>query len=464
MMPAKKKSSEKMNIDFGGIPDITAVPPDVTPETVEFLRGLIESFNTSAAGLKEAYLALQDKFDKLNLRLEAANLELKQSLDEQERLSNYLTNILESLTSGVLVVDTQGVITMFNRGAEVITGIPSNDAVNKSYRKVMGTDTPEELTPLWVLANNDGRSQMEKTIVSKNGDTIPVGFSISPLLNNAGEVLGAVEIFMDMSGIKALEDELSRMDKLAALGQMSATMAHKIRNPLGGIVGFAGLLNTRLEHDEKGRYHVSRIIEGVENIDHIITSVLAYNSALNLRPRDVNLAERVEETIDIIKQDLYESDSAQIGFTMSQPADPVVVEADADQLNSAMLNIFRNAIEAIEGGGSIHIKIFHGQSWMSTACPLTAALFVKMREGSRLLKSRRPCSIIAVTDSGTGMNEDTLKNLFVPFFTTKEKGIGLGLASARKVIDAHHGEIWVESILNVGTAVSIILPLKSTIS
>lgn len=463
MMSADKKLSDNINIDIGEIPGISGVPSDIKPETIEFLKGLIESFNKSAVGLKEAYLTLQNKFDKLNLKLEETNIELKHSLDEQERLSNYLTNILESLSSGVLVVDTRGVITHFNRGAEVITGINIDDAINKPYRKVMGTDTPEELTPLWVLANNESRLQMEKTVVSKSGDNIPVGFSISPFLSASGELLGAVEIFMDMSKIKALEDELSRMDKLAALGQMSATMAHKIRNPLGGIVGYAGLLDGSFSKDDKFKRHVSKIIEGVEKIEHIITSVLAYNSRLNISPREVDLSEMINDLFIMVKHDLSENNVSSIGFTVSQPDEPVKVEADTDQLKSALLNILWNGIEAIESEGNIDIRIIPGNSQMKFSCPLTSELLRKMRNSSKLLKSQRPCNMITVTDSGTGMDEDIIKNLFVPFFTTKEKGIGLGLASAQKIIDAHHGETWIESILNIGTAVGIILPLRSTV-
>ena len=263
-MSRGKISPEKVNIDIGKLSDISKVPADITPESLEFLKGLIDSFNQSAAGLKEAYLALQNKFDKLNLKLEEANRDLKNSLEEQGRLSNYLTNILESLSSGVLVVDNEGVITLFNRGAEIITGINVEKAIGKKYRDVMGEDVPDELTPLHVLTAGAGQSQLEKTILSKDGENIPVGFSISPLLNSDGELLGAVEIFMDMSRIKALEDEISRMDKLAALGQMSATMAHKIRNPLGGIVGYAGIIGKNSEENNKVKTHVQRIVEGVE--------------------------------------------------------------------------------------------------------------------------------------------------------------------------------------------------------
>ncbi len=462
-MSTKNTSREKKHYNFEKISSVSQVPADIAPETVDFLKGLIESFNRSAAGLQEAYSALQEKFDKLNLQLEEVNRDLKKSLDEKERLSNYLTNILESLSTGVLVIDNNGIITLFNRGAEIITGIRVEEALGKHYTEIMGTDTPEELTPLWVLISGEGRSQMEKTVVATEGDNLPVGFSITPLLNSAGELLGAVEIFMDISSIKALEDEISRMDKLAALGQMSATMAHKIRNPLGGVVGYAGLIGNRLGKNDKSKVHVGKIIEGVEKINHIITSVLEYNSQLRLKPREIDLADRIEELIEILKQEMSESERTCIGFSVYEPSEPVIIEADPGQLNSALLNIFRNSIDAIEGEGNIDVRIIPGESNMNPSCPLTSELLNEMRNSSKVLMSKRPCSIVTVTDSGIGMNGDTIKNLFVPFFTTKEKGIGLGLAFAGKIIDAHHGEIQIESSLNYGTSVGIILPARSTV-
>ena len=460
-MDVNEKVPEKTGGDVPEIPGIGGIPADLSPETLAFFQGLIGTFNETATKLQTAYASLQVKFDTLNLRLEESNRELSESLAEQERLSNYLTNILESLTSGVLVVDKGGIITLFNRGAEIMTGIEVGDAVGRKYKDVIGDDTPYELTPLWVLEHGEARTQMEKTFRSADGGTIPVGVSVSPLRNPAGDLLGAVEIFMDMSRIKALEDEISRMDKLAALGQMSATMAHKIRNPLGGIVGYAGLLDSRLDVDDKSKRHISRIIEGVEKIDHIITSVLEYNRSLVLSPREMSLPVRIDELVAQVKIEFEEPASPAVGFTVSHTDEPLSAEVDPDHLSAALMYILRNAVEAVEDEGSVDIRIIPGHSERVPVCRITAAIIESMRRESRLLQSKRPSVIVTVTDSGCGMDEMTLKNLYVPFYTTKEKGIGLGLPSARKIIEAHHGEIRVESIMGVGTAVGIIIPEKS---
>ncbi len=460
-MDVNDKVTEKKDVGFPEIPGISGVPKNLSPETLAFLQGLIGTFNETASKLQTAYTALQQKFDTLNLRLEKTNRELSKSFEEQERLSNYLTNILESLSSGVLVVDTDGIITLFNRGAELITGITVEGAVGRLYKDVVGEGIPYELTPLWVLEHGETRTQMEKTFRSANGGTIPVGVSISPLRNPAGELLGAVEIFMDLSRIKALEDEISRMDKLAALGQMSATMAHKIRNPLGGIAGYAGLIESRLDNDDKSKRHVGRIIEGVENIDHIITSVLEYNRSMVLSPREIALPARIDELIGQVRIEYEETDSPLVGYTVSQPEETPTVEADPDHFSMALLNVLRNAVEAIEDEGSVDVRIMAGNSEREPVCRVTAALIDFMRRESRLLETKRPCVIITITDSGCGMDDLAVKNLFVPFYTTKEKGIGLGLPSARKIIEAHHGEIMIESAMGVGTAVGIVVPEKS---
>ena len=444
------------------IPVNGSLPSDVSPETVEFMRGLIESFNVSAAKLKEAYAALQEKFDRLNLKLEETNRELSTSLQEQERLSNYLTNILESLSSGVLVVDTDGRITLFNQGAEAITGISVSEAQGKHYREVMGSRIPDELTPLWTLSNGERRLNMEKQIVSRNGRTIPVGFSTSPLVNKSGETIGAVEIFMDLSRIRALEEEISRMDKLAALGQMAATMAHKIRNPLGGIAGFAGLLQLDLEGNENGRRLIGKITEGVDKLNRIVANLLSYTAQLKLNTGIIDLKERMGHVIMALKEELPE-ETAGIQFVIEEPGGSVSAEVDAAHFSEAMLNICRNAVEAQAGKGVVTVQVFNGKFEFKPRNSVTDKLWKTIRESSSLLKSRQPSALVTITDTGAGMDNEAIEKLFVPFFTTKENGTGLGLAASRKVIEAHHGEIRVSSIANEGTAVGIIVPRTSVV-
>ncbi|MBN1293075.1 MAG: PAS domain-containing protein [Candidatus Latescibacteria bacterium] len=440
-----------------GLPLNGSFPEDITPETVDYMRGLIESFNVSAATLNEAYTTLQSKFDRLNLKLEETNRELSSSLQEQERLSNYLTNILESLSSGVLVVDRDGIITLFNRGAESITGIPVNEAQGKHYREVLGDNTPVELTPLLTLSNGEYRSNMEKQVYCRDGRKIPVGFSTSPLINKSGEMIGAVEIFMDLSRIRALEEEISRMDKLAALGQMAATMAHKIRNPLGGITGFAGLLQFELEGNDNGIRLLGKITEGVDKLNRIVSNLLSYTSRLKLRPRTIDIKERVGKIIYAVKEEHPEKTTG-ISFSIGEPGGSVSAEVDAAHFSEAILHLIRNAVEALTEGGNVTVEIFRSEFAYNPANPVCSQLLKEMHNSSTLFHARQPSVVIIISDNGTGMDEETAGNLFVPFFTTKENGTGLGLSASRKIIEAHRGEIFISSVLHKGTAAGIIVP------
>ncbi len=444
--------------DGSGMPEFSA---GAAPESIEFLRRMIEGFNRSAAGLQQAYLDLQKKFDQLNLRLEETNRNLSRSLEEQERLSNYLTSILESLSSGVLVVDTNGVLTLFNRGAEEMTGIPVAEAVGGKYREIMGDGVPDELTPLGILAGGPGVSQLEKTIISRTGSKITVGYSTSPLVNRHGAMIGAVEIFMNLSRIKALEDELSRMDKLAALGQMAATMAHKIRNPLGGITGFTGLLELELDGSERGKRLTGKIMEGADKLNRIVTSLVSYTAPLRFRSRPCDLGGLMRELAA-----RYEMERRIRGIeamlTVDEPEGPAKVELDSEQFSDAAGRILLNALESLDGYGEVRILVLPGDTRYAPECTLTGELLNRIRNGSRLLGSRMPSALVTVTDTGCGMGEEEQVRLFVPFYTTKENGIGLGLAAARKIIEGHRGELWLVSREGFGTAVGVVLPSVST--
>ena len=438
--------------DLSGLREM---PDDISPENLVFLRGLIDSFNASTGKLREAYSALREKVEHLNLQLEEKNRDLSASLIEKDRLSNYLTNILESLTSGVLVIDIEGKITLFNRGAESITGVTVDGALGKPYRDVMGKEAPDELTPLWTLATGEEHSQFEKTIVSPSGHKTPVGCSVSPLSNTSGTMIGAVEIFMDLSHMKALEDELARQEKLAALGQMAATMAHKIRNPLGGIAGFAGLLNLELGGNENGRRLVGKITEGVDKLERIVTSLLSYTAPLAL---DIHMSDLVEVMLDVASAVTSVRESVTVSVGNEEEA--VYAEIDSGRFREAVMKIVDNAAEAIEGEGTISVSILADTVSSRSVDTLAGEVIDAIGQSSALARSPVPCVTVIVADTGAGMDEQTQKQLFVPFFTTRENGIGLGLAHARKIIEAHGGEIHIVSHEGRGTAVGIVFPKK----
>ena len=439
--------------DTHEIPVADNVEHGVTIDHLAILRRLFESFNDSTDQLRHSYNVLQEKIEQLDLALEEKNRELSASLTEQERLSNYLTSILESLSSGVLAVDGTGTITLFNRGAENLTGVSEHDAIGSPYRTVMGEDIPDNLTPLPLLEGGEGLAEFEKRITAADGRRIPVGCSVSPLVTISGERIGAVEIFMDLSRIIHLEDELARRERLAMLGRMAATMAHKIRNPLGGIAGFAGLLGLEFKGNPGALRMVKKIEEGVFKLNRIITSLLEYSATRKLETRNIDPAMHIRE-LPVIGG----SGAQTCEILIDEPLGQVTVEADHGQLEAALDAVISNAVDACADGGSVVCTMVNGDAGWTPDSLLDSRLMDRMWDASGLLAARMPCVVIVVSDNGIGMSAEELHNLFVPFYTTKENGIGLGLSHALKIVEAHNGELWIESEPGAGTSVAMVLP------
>jgi two-component system sensor histidine kinase HydH len=209
----------------------------------------------------------------------------------------------------------------------------------------------------------------------------------------------------------------------------------------------------------RGKRMVGKITEGVEKLNRIVTSLVTYAAQPHLSPHRSDLGWRLREVLD-----QYEPDSHPgVTIELIQPEGPVEVEVDREQFADAVRKVVQNAMEAIESQGKVTLYVLPGNSNYQPDGPAATDLLDRMRSGSRLIISRIPCGIAIIADSGCGMDEEGLDRLFVPFYTSKENGIGLGLAAARKILEAHHGEIWIASRENAGTAVGMVIPCVSTI-
>ena len=386
-------------------------------------------FSKITQKLQLAYKELEKKFEDLNLKLEQTNNQLRQSLAEKDKLTNYLNNILESISSGVLVIDPSGQITLFNRAAGEITGYHPDEVLGKDYLGVMGRGIDKEATPLHTLETGVCHLNEEKEILDKKGNTIPLGFSTSILADGENNQLGAVEVFFDLSHIKKLEEEIARVKTLAALGEMAATVAHEVRNPLGGIAGFAAILEKDLKEDDPRRKWVKKIAEGVEILNRIVISLLDYTKVVKFTPNKVDFIRFLDDTLNFFQMDLS-SQKKDIQILKTYPKQKFECLIDVQQFRQVILNLLRNSAQALPEGGKIEV----------------------------LTKPVEDKIILQISDSGIGMDEQTKKKLFTPFFTTKEGGTGLGLPTVKKIVDTHGGDIAVESEKGKGTKVTVSLP------
>lgn len=391
-------------------------------------------FSETTRRYMEAYKQLEEQFEYLNVKLEETNRELRISLEEKDRVSNYLNNILESMSGGLLVLGLDGRITLFNQAAEQITGLTQEEVLGRTYEEVMGLDRGRGKSVLATLESGQSLVNQEKNLRRGDGRTIPLGFSTSLVRDKAGAVLGGIEAFNDLTDVKRLEAQVRRMHTLAALGEMAATVAHEIRNPLGGIASFANLLERDLAADDPNRRLVRKITEGVARLNRIVSSLLSYTRPLNLNTHPVDLAQTVEEAAAFFEIDAVRRNPG-VHIERRFPEAPCTCQVDTEQFHQVVLNLLLNATQAMPEGGAIVLEL------------------------RQMRRDDGVWALVSVRDFGVGIADDVRDKLFTPFFTTKEDGTGLGLVTSRKIVEAHGGRIAVDSVPGEGTCFTISLPM-----
>ena len=378
--------------------------PDSNIE-MKALAEAFEIFTRSTQTLEESYRKLDEHAQKMSRELAAKNRELALTND-------YLNSILESMSDGVIASDTQESITTFNRAATVMLGYTAAEAAGQSFQAMFGRQ--------FRLA----RGASSAALRAKSGRFVPVSERDAPIADREGTRLGYVKVFQDLTEIEALREQVRQRDRLAAIGEMAATVAHEIRNPLGGIRGFASLLARDIAEDDPRARLVDKILIGTKDLDRVVNELLEYTRPVDLDPRPVACGEILRAALAYLELD------GRAVRVVDETEPSLKVLADLDKMRQVFLNILLNAVQSIEGEGELRI----------TASATSAAV------------------TIAIADTGCGIAPEDVDNVFSPFYTTKEKGTGLGLAVAGKIVESHAGALSVESELGKGTTFFVRLP------
>lgn len=411
--------------------------PQLRDDELLMFSKLFEEFDKTSLGLKKQYSALQEKMDELLLELEQKNGYLDKVYKEQQDTNNLLYSILANLSSGVAVFNRQGRIIIFNRKAKEITGYNSEEASGLQYEDVFRfvNFEEDELSLLNRQMNGEYEIEVEVQLFNRNEEKVPVFIKTSPLFDENEEILGYIQLFDDLTKLKLMEEDVRKNRSLSEIGQMAAGIAHEIRNPLGGISGFATMLARDLKDDPDKLELVSRIQDGVKSLNKITTDVLTFNKAVTVRLTKISIKDVIVSTLELIRADLGQS-GRPYQIHEDYPGSSLAVDVDIQLMQRVLINLFRNALQAV---------------------PLdkTAELAVRLR--FNLLENRYT---IEIKDNGCGISEEQQSKLFTPFFTTKAEGTGLGLAMVKRMIEAHKGRIELSSAEGEGALFRLILPIR----
>jgi len=411
-------------------------------DPVDLLTRAFHDFNQATQSLRQSYQALKKEAESLNKKLAETNEELTRKVRELGSIRNYLNNILDSMASGLIAIDQGGKITIINQAAEAITTYRANEVLGFSYEKVFGQKNLS-FTSLIKKTLQGGTSLMEEGVFYGREENIPLEIVTNPIRDEKKRMEGVLAVFQDLSAIRRLQKEIEEKNRLALLGEMAANVAHEIRNPLSGIEGFALLLKRTFPEDKKKQEWTDNIIEGTRNLNRLVTRLLDFARPLRLNLQVVELKEIIENVLSFLSQRIRE-EKANVEIKTEFLPHPIKVRGDSDLLKQAFLNLMLNAVQALSGRGKLIIRT------SLVCCPHYS-----------LSGSQREAEVI-FSDSGCGISAEDRKKIFHPFYTTKAKGCGLGLAITQRIIRSHRGNIRMESKKGKGSTFTVRLPLDGT--
>ncbi|MBF8260875.1 MAG: PAS domain S-box [candidate division NC10 bacterium] len=382
--------------------------------------------------VQRATEALREKEGELS-RLYAAERSKAETLDR------YQQTILGSISSGVISFKPDLTIVVFNKTARQIFGIGEEEAVGRSCREVFGEEA--EITAVAGEALRQQRifSRLELSVRRKDGALRRVGLSSSLLKDGEGNLIGLALLLTDLTEILQFREQAVMRDSLAALGQMSAGIAHEFRNSLGVIMGYAKLLQRKLSSDEDSSHaYLQEIVSEIDLLEATLRDFLAFAKPMQLSRVAVGVKTLTSETLDGFRQAM---EDGKIKLLTDLPQEELTVQADPYALRQALGNLIRNALEAMPGGGELAVKVRSDGA-----------------ESGGAFGGRAGMVEIIVQDTGPGVPHEDIDRIFTPFFSQKEGGTGLGLALVQKTVLALGGRVGVENREGGGACFSIRLP------
>jgi two-component system sensor histidine kinase PilS (NtrC family) len=392
-----------MSIFYGSLIDfqfygLLHIPYDSLLFEKDFLYNI---FSHICALYLTAYL-----IGSLTSRLEKKDIDLRD-------LTLFNKEVIENTPSGLFTTGPEGIVLLFNRAAEDITGIGREVATGKHI-----------VFAFPFLEHIKEQTRIEEA-VDFGGNTKVIGLSISRMQDTEGAETGFIGIFQDLTELKKMAEEMKQKEKMAAIGELSTNIAHEIRNPLASLKGSVEMLREDAITIEQKHRLMSIALGEMDRLDTIITDFLNYSRPGKLEVQRFDLHQVLDETVELLKNRDEENVHIKRAFN-----GPLHIKADPLQLKQVFFNLGLNALDAMPEGGE---------------------LLISTHERDGLVR-------ITFRDTGTGVSAVNLEKVFYPFFTTKEKGTGLGLSIAYRIVEEHDGLITLKSGPDEGAEFDILIP------
>ena len=351
----------------------------------------------------------------------------------------FFRDMVSSMRNGVLAVTSDGCVAVMNAEAYRIFGMSPDPAdIGRPYAEVLRTHSDM----VRVLATAFGMAHLPNRVeIRLNSTDRVIGYTLSHIRDREGALSGIALFFKDLTHVEQQEERERLRDRLAALGEMAAAMAHELKNPLAGIEVMAGLLRRKVPDSPDAQSILTDIINEAKMANGTVVEVLDYVRPVRLEAERTSITDVVHAALVIAEGKVPRGD---VQVHTAIPHDLPAVHGDHYQLCQVFTNLLINAFEALEGRGSIAITAGQGSL-----------------EGDHTsdAPTQIPAVVIQVIDDGPGLPPEMVDRMFTPFFTTKAQGSGLGLAIIRKIVDAHDGRIDVSSAPGLGTRFTVTLPV-----
>lgn len=355
--------------------------------------------------------------------------------------ADFFRCLVANMRSGVLAIDRAGQIVLINEEARRLFRLPDEDYSGRRVERVLGehADILRVLSGVFDRPTLPSRAEIRMT----STDTV-VGYSLSLVRSESGVVMGATLFFKDLTYVEQMEERERLRDRLAAVGEMAAVMAHEIKNPLAGIEVLAGLVRRKTPDIPEAQALVADIISEAKMANAIVQEVLEFVRPVRLQVEAISIRESLVNAFALADS---QARRGHVQVHVMVPEALPFIRADRHQITQVFANLVINAYQALEGQGQLRVEVREAR---------TAEEGALVPDTQHAVRS----VVVDVIDNGPGIPAEKVEKIFQPFFTTKPQGSGLGLAIVRKLVDAHEGRIDLAQGTGTGTCFRVTLPVE----